>query len=430
MTNTADENIIARLWRGQLHIIVLFQLTGVFFILFYYPELVFRMHNWLAPTYALHETVNALLLWVYDRTNTLQLLLSDQYHFLILAALTATSTVLVLILATTLRRMDFSVLLRAIFFLAIGLLAIPIVLLAYILRWIPGAIFSFLAGIFGAITSVFTFLAPYVGSAIIAIVVIVVSLVVVFALARTATGRIILALAVVLLGSLMFFPELLNTLTTVALGAWGVAGNIASYPIAGLGYVFGFIGAILTFIFSALLLLIPLMFVISQFGHIFIDSLFDARNVRRSARAAGRFLVGIGFLTSTILLCLPENQLARGGAAQAYVTASHMIGGNADYEEGAKLASDLGSAYLALIPDEVEPAIVLAFSYGYPPSLELIFVTLACVIAFFLIARQLSASSKEERFGIAFFPAELVFLLIGAVLVVLVALAAADDAGG
>lgn len=430
MPETADEHVIARQWRGQLSLIVFFQLSGVFFVLFYYPELVFSVHNWLAPAYALHDTVNSLLLWAYERTNALQLLLSDQYHNLVISALTSTSAVLALIFVTTLRRMDFGIFFRAIFFIIIGLFAIPTVLLAYVFRWVPSTIFSFFASIFGAIVSVFAFLAPYVGFVSVAIVVIVVSVAVVSTLAQTSIGRTVLAFAVALVGALAFTPDLLTSLAAIAGGAWDVTTSIAAYPIAGLGYVFGFIGAILTFIFSALFLLIFLMFVSSQFGHIFLDSLFDARNVKRSARAAGRFLVGIGFLASTVILCLPENQLAQRGVTRAYVTASQLIGGDADYREASEFTSDLGAAYLVLIPDEVEPSIVKAFSYGYPPSLELVLVTIACIIAFFLISSQLSASGKNERLGLAFLPSELVFLLIGAALVVLIVLAAADDSGG
>ena len=292
--STTDENVLARQWRGQVPIIALFQFAGLFFILFYYPELLFKINNSLAPDYSLHDSVNVTLLWIFERTNKIQLLLSVQYHYLILAALAATSAILALIAVTTLRRMDFSVFLRAVFFLVLGLLAIPTVLLAYVLRWVPVAIFSFFASIYRAIASVFAFLSPYIGWVIISIVTITVVVTVVIALARIATGRIVLTLAIVMGGSLLFFPELLNAVTTIAVGAWSVTVEIAAYPIAVLGYVFGFIVAALAFIVSALLVLLPSMFVISQFGHIFIDSLFDARNVRRSARAAGRFLVGIG----------------------------------------------------------------------------------------------------------------------------------------
>lgn len=171
------------------------------------------------------------------------------------------------------------------------------------------------------------------------------------------------------------------------------------------------------------------MFITSQFGHIFLDSLFDARNVRRSARAAGRFLVGIGFLASTIVLCLPGNELAQRGLAEAVVSGSQMLGGYATYEDGIGIAAHIGTWYLMFIPNEVETSIVAAFSQGYPPSLELILITIASGIAFYLIAVQMFSAGREESIGIAFFPIELVFLLIGAVLIVLIALASANDNG-
>lgn len=425
-----SKNVIARQWRGEWRLIALFQFSGIFFIFFYYPEILFSIHDRMMPVYTLRESVNTFLLWAYARANTLQLLLSDQYHILILTSLIAICAVLALIFGTTIRRMDFGVLLRAVFFLAVGLLAIPTVLLAYVLRWIPGTIFAFFLNVFGAIVSAFAFLAPYVGWLVVVAVAVAVSVLLIRALKRTTAGRIILAFAAVALLSTMFFPEVLNTLMAAVLGVWSVASSIAAYPVAGLGYVFGFIGTVLTFVFSALLLLILSMFAVSQFGHIFIDSLFDARNVRRSARAAGRFLVGIGFLASTIVLCLPENQLAQRGVAQALVTASQLMGGDASYDEGARFASDLGSAYFLLIPNEVEPAIAKAFSYGYPPSLELILITIACIIALFLISEQIFKKENDDDFGIAFLPFELLFLLIGAVLVLLIAVAAANDAGG
>lgn len=433
MTSTnsnQDENVIARQWRGQFPLILTFQFAGIFFILLYYAELVFIIHNWLAPTHALHEVTDAFLIWAYNHANALQLMLSDKYHYLILAALSAISVIFAMITVTALRRSDFGVLLRAVFFLGIGLLAIPAVLFAYVLRWVPGTILSFFANIFSAIASVFYFIAPYVGYLIVGVLGLGITIAILIWLARSTLGRIALGLVVVLVVGLYFNPEILESLGSVALVAWTTAGDVVAYLIAGLGYVFGFIATALAFVFSALLIAIVSMFVFSQFGHIFIDSLFDARNVRRSARAAGRFLVGIGFLVSTVVICLPGNQLAQQGAAEAYVVAFGFFGESVNYTEAADFVTSIGSAYLLVIPNEIEPAIVRAFSYGYPPSLELILVSIACLIAFFLIAQQLVTNDRRERLGLAFLPTELVFLLIGAALVVLFALAAAGDAEG
>jgi hypothetical protein len=229
---------------------------------------------------------------------------------------------------------------------------------------------------------------------------------------------------------LFWYPELRQTLSSLTYAAWSIGADIAAYPITWLGYIFGFLISALIFIFASALILLISMAIFSQFGHILIDSLFDARNVRRSARAAGRFLVGIGFLASTIILCLPGNKLAQKGAAQAYVTASDILGGDARNNEGLNFVVEVGSIYLMAIPDEVEPAIVKGFSYGYPPSLELILVSIACLIAFFLILKQLASIDKGDRLALAFLPIELFFLLVGAVLVIMLALAAAADAEG
>jgi hypothetical protein len=428
ITSTQGKEVIARQWRGQIPLIAMFQFAGIFFILFYYSELVLSVHDWLAPDYVLRQATNASLLWIYNQTNSLQLLLFDKHHYLILISLFAASVIFATISITAIRRSDFGVLLRAVLFIGIGLLAIPAVLLAYVLRWVPGEIFVFFASIFTAIALVFSFIAPYVGYVMTGILGLGIVFVTVLWLGSTTIGRILLGLAVILVGSLYFHPETLESISSFVLGVWTVAGDIVAYPIAGLGYVFGIIASALAFIVSALIVVALSMFVFSQFGHMLIDSLFDARNVRRNARAAGRFLVGIGFLASTVVLCFPGNQLAQRGAAEAYVAASGFFGGNANYNEGAAFVADIGSTYLLVIPDEVETAIARAFSYGYPPSLELILVSISCLIAFCLIARQLAANDRSERLGLAFLPIELFFLLIGAALVVLLALAAAGDA--
>lgn len=428
MTESAQSGNFVHQLRMELPLIVTFQISGLFFIIFYYPEVALETLDSFAPTHALHETVDAILLWVYEKTDALQRLLSEQYHNLILAATTGVTAIFTLIALTTLRRGDLGVMLRAILFPAIGLLAIPTVLLAYVLRWIPGAILSILESIFGVIASAFVIVAPFVGMAIGAAVIILISGTVLFLLVRSIGGRIVLIIGIIIGGSLVLLPNLLITLTAAVSIVWNFASDIAAYPIAGFGYVFGFVVAVLAFIVGVAIVLVPSMFVVSQFGHILMDSLFDARNVRRSSRAAGRFLVGIGFLASTILLCLPGNQLAQHGAAQAYAVASQFFGGNVSHPQALAFVADLGTAYLVFVPNPVEPAIVRAFSYGYPPSLELILVTIACAIAFVLIAMQLFRTGKEERLGIAFFPRELVFLLIGAVHVVLFAMAAAGDA--
>jgi len=425
-----DNNIIARQWRGQMSLIATFQFAGVFFIIFYYSELVISFHNAYFPDYALRRAVSKFLIWAYNNTNSIQLIIIDKYHYLIIISLFFICIIFLTIAVTALRRLDVGVFIRAAFFFGVGLLAMPAVLLIYVLRWVPVELFTVLVVIFSTVAGVFSYVAPYLGYLIVGGAGVSVSILLIFLLSRTNIGRFVFVFMMMSFLIIYSYPDMMEVIVSIMLTAWALAGRIVAYPIDGLGYIFGFVASAITLIFFLVFICVIALFVISQFGHMFIDSLFDARNVRRIARAAGRFLVGIGFLYSTVIICFPGNHLAQHGATEAYVAAYKFIGKNVNYTDASDFVDNIGSTYLLVIPDEVEPAIVKAFSYGYPPSLELILVSIACLIAFVLIGQQLFVEDRRERLGIAFLPTELVFLLIGAALVVIFALAAAGDAEG
>lgn len=404
-------------------LVLLFQFSGVFFILFYYPEITAITIDHFVTFSDLPNYIQTGINWSYKNTNQLQDLLYGHYHYIVFAAVASLSITYLFIALTTLRRGKFRVFIRAIFFSFIGLMAIPTVLLLYQLRWVPGAILSTLASIRDAIASFFSVIAPYVGYAIAGLITLSLAAWMAYLL-FTAKARLRIA---ILLGfglCLLWFtvPEFSNLLSIAFTNSYEFLSAIAAYPIAGLGHVFGFLGAAIVFFFGAALTILVGMVIISQFGHMLVDSLFDARNVQRSALAAGRFLVGIGFLVSTVLLCLPENKTALAGTGNAISLFNDIFALSMNEQVARDIAAQLGSLYLWFIPDAVEPQVVQAFSYGYPPSLELILTTIACIGASLIMLFQLFRKESGQNLQLAFVPYELLWLLIGAALVLVFSL--------
>jgi hypothetical protein len=373
------------------------------------------------------ESINTFLISVYRASNVIQKSLVDNYAILIVLALASVAAVFLLLAMTSLRRGNISVVARAIFFLALGLCAIPFVLLLWTLRWLP--VYLLNIGV-----NIFTFISSWVGwffqiilPPFFILVGGILAIILVVTLLRHGWGRLLLlVMAVAILGFVTLGGDIQSVLS--ALGALGGAlKTVVSYPINAISFILSFIVAALGFVLVFSFVTAVAMLIVSQFGHILVDSLFDARNVRKSARAAGRFLVGIGFLTSTILLCLPGNKLAQRGAISASQTVSQTLGQRMTTPEATTFVDSLATGYLLLIPDSMEIEVDKAFSYGYPPSLELILLTVACGISFILIGRQIFGSEEGGEVAIAFFPRELFFLLVGAALVLVLVFAAAGS---
>lgn len=409
-------------WRAFL----LFQLAGLFFLLFYYSELVLVTLNGLVPDLPARETVNTGFLAIYGLSNAIQKALVGQYAALLLLGLASIALVFVLLVATSLRRLDIQVTLRGVFFLVLGTLAIPAILWLWSLRWLPGAIGGFFMMVYGAIAGflqpIVFFVAPLVGM-VIAYSMIVSALA--WLLRRGWFGPVF---AVVLLSActaLLLVDGLLETVIAWidAIGAF--LNMILSFPLMAATVAISFSITAISFAVAGVVIGSIVLLVVSQFGHMFIDTLFDASNVRKDARAAGRFLVGIGFLCATILLCFAENQFARVGAGNALETLHAYFGLRLDQAAALGQVSAWSGIYLGLLPGDMQGPVATAFSYGYPPSLELILLVIACWIAVVLIGRHLFIKPHGGDLPIAFAPRELFFLLVGAALVLLFAFAAA-----
>ncbi|WP_428623899.1 hypothetical protein [Sedimenticola sp.] len=406
--------------------IAAFQIGGIFFLLFYYSELLFVLRNRFLPNLRIGEWLDSFFLVTYEIANSGQRELNEYFPEILAASLFGVLAVYVLILVTSLRRFSDLVFIRAVFFLCLGLCAIPAVLVLWTLRWLPEYLFSVLASIYNYLASwvgpVVAFIAPYLGYLFLATI----GLFALLLLLSTRIGRWVLgtltvALAGLYFAGLEFFPAL-----EAIRSFGGTVGEVLSYPISWGGYVLSFLIAVLSAVLFFVVVVAVCMVVISQFGHIFLDTLFDARNVRRSAVAAGRFLVGIGFLASTVILCFPENKLAAAGATDAVLVLIEQAGQSATRGGVEAIAVSLVDTYLLLIPDSVQPAVTKAFSYGYPPSLELILLTVACGVAFYLIAVQVFRREAGGTVALAFYPKELIFLFIYASIVLLAVMFAAD----
>lgn len=415
-------------WRS----IVLFQCAGLFFLLFYYSELALVTLNGLAPDLPARETINAGILTAYRLSDAIQKALVDHYAALLLLGLASIAAVFVMLLATSLRRLDAWVILRGAVFLVLGALAIPGVLWLWSLRWLPGAIGGFFMMVYGAIAGVFTpivfFVAPLVGLVVgytIAVTILV------RILRLGGLGLLILAGALAAAVAAVMAAGALEGLWSWLAGAAGMVGAVMAYPVAGIVIAGSFVLTVVGFLIIAVIVGSIALLVISQFGHMFIDTLFDASNVREDARAAGRFLVGIGFLCSTILLCFAGNQFARLGAGHALEALHGYLGTRLAPAIALDQVSALTGLYFSLLPADMQAPVAKAFSYGYPPSLELILLVVACSIAVVLIGRHLFVPPRGGALPIAFAPRELAILLLGAALLLLLVFAAAarQDSG-
>ena len=373
------------------------------------------------------EEINSALIGIHRVSNSIQKALTAHYSLLVILALASVAAVFALLAVTGLRRRDASVVLRAIFFLILGLGAIPFVLWLWTLRWLPAYLLTIANAIFAFIASWIGPIVGFVFPIVMALSFCVMAIALLVTLLRVWWGRVLLLLvAGAALAFAVFWGDFQSILNAIA-AAGSALRTFASYAAGAVGNILAFVGTALAFIVAFIIVASAVMFVLSQFGHIFIDSRFDARNVRKSARAAGRFLVGIGFVASTVILCLPENELARQGAISASLQASEFFGQGMTGPEATALVDNLAAGYLFFVPVSIERDVVEAFSYGYPPSLELILLTAACGIAFLLVGQQLFRKEEGGTVAIAFFPRELLFLLIGAALLLIVVFAAARN---
>jgi hypothetical protein len=272
----------------DLRAIIIFQAAGIFFLLFYYSELILVTRNTLFPTMPMGESINTFLISVYRASNVIQKSLVDNYAILIVLALASVAAVFLLLAMTSLRRGNISVVARAIFFLALGLCAIPFVLLLWTLRWLP--VYLLNIGV-----NIFTFISSWVGwffqiilPPFFILVGGILAIILVVTLLRHGWGRLLLlVMAVAILGFVTLGGDIQSVLS--ALGALGGAlKTVVSYPINAISFILSFIVAALGFVLVFSFVTAVAMLIVSQFGHILVDSLFDARNVRKSARSGGK----------------------------------------------------------------------------------------------------------------------------------------------
>lgn len=401
--------------------LLLFQCAGIVFLLFYLPEQSLLIIRWGGLTGWLADTAKELFTWSFKISDTLQSHLAEYYAPLFALALLLTALTYAVIALLAIANSNPAILLRALLFAVIGALAIPAVLTAYSYGWIPVLIVSYVFAAFNFLIGIAVkYLFPVVAGLVI------VFLVVTWLMQRPFIVRVIFlcfVVAAIILGVLYwnafleFTLPLIKALIEFLVPIFAVLGSV--------------VAAILTFatlVLSVVLGAMAFALINSQFGHILIDTLLDARHVHTDARTAGRFFIGIGFIASLIILATAGNAYANTETVKAVgqlLTHSFL-------SEPMSAANDavdaVTSGYLVFIPNEVESRILTAFKYGHAPSIELVAVILSLVLSNFFLLRQLFRKDRGGQVRLAFVPIELVFLLAAAT-IALAALLTVGDSG-
>lgn len=420
--------------------IAIYQASGIFFILFYYSDQLLITINANFPEYPLSSYVNSVIISIYHFSDNIQKSLFKYYPTIMASAIYSLFGIYALILVFSLAKGSLGAFLRATIFFTLGLIAIPFTLLIWTLRWIPGYlldillhIFELINGLLSIIGILFADIVRYFWTPISLLFLFTIFIMVIYLIYMAIRHAVISSRIILIAISAI-------SLIVISLSFWKyfeslfeIIFYLGDFVISGISFAFSVVAHVFSFIVSTIILLslvalvaIISMFVTSQFGHILLDTLFDARNVSRNARAAGRFLAGIGFLASTVILCFPENALARQGAILAVQEASRALGYTLSASSATTTIDSLVNFYLLFIPDSIEGNVTKAFSFGYPPSLEIFLMILSCIIAFLLIFRQLFTKETQGNISIAFYPRELIPLLLAASLVLLLVFAYSD----